>query len=746
MIKRHFITIFLLISIYTLSAQNYIWPTSAGRQLSSTFGEYRPGHFHAGIDIKTNYTVGYPVFAIGDGYIWRVRTSPFGYGKAIYIKMKDGKMAVYGHLDEFIRPIAAYVKSEQILQKRYSTDIYFRENDLRVSRGDSIGYTGSSGTKFPHLHFEIRDENNRLINPLNTNLKITDFTIPTITSIAVVPINTSSRINGSPGTQIFDAEYIHKKIFRIDENIVVHGKVAIEIKAHDTVRGVPNQYNPYGIKMFVDDSLYFQVQYDLFDFDETRMVNIDLNYQLYQEGAGLYNRLWMYDTSNVLRFYSQSVNNGILDLTPGKHDIKIDVFDRNFNTSTLNFVLQVADVFHPNLDKFERTKNGYTAVFNINTTDSVDVNADWVYENGSVLQAATIDSIHQDSTQLTVFFTGQDAQPNEIYQIALKSQQSNLISTYYFNLSPKNEIESTPPALHFIHYPKTFLCEITFPDIPEMEPGFFVQTAQDLLEFKSTALSPEKYLTDPIPRSLFDKVLAFEWRYNHAPLKIYRVPANFNRIIPGSTYIIKTPDSLMTATFNSSSTYDTMINWIDKTSLKNIESPNLVSVPYTLYPFDQPLKSDISVQFKLPASEDNLEQIGLYQWDQDEWNYIDNQQKADPFIITAKIAELGTLALLKDTEAPLITNIYPGNRGRFRTTDVSLISATIKDELSGILDDNAIIVSLDDQILYAEYNAPQDLIRYKLSQRLSTGLHTLTISAIDRANNKSTITGTFTVY
>ena len=278
-----------------LIAQNYIWPTNTGHYLSSSFGEYRSGHFHSGIDIKTNYRTGYPVFAVANGYVWRIRTSSTGYGKAIYLMLDDSNLAVYGHLDEFNPFLNAYIKAEQLLQKRYRADIYFKKNEFRVFQGDTIAFTGETGTKHPHLHFEIRDRNNRLINPLNTNLKITDYTIPTIKAIAVVPIAASSRINGQPTAQTFPANYIHKKLFAVSDSIQVSGPVGIEIKTHDTVRGVPNFYNPYGIRLFVDDSLYFHVQYDSFDFEETHLIKIDRDFQLAQWGLGNFNRLWFDD-------------------------------------------------------------------------------------------------------------------------------------------------------------------------------------------------------------------------------------------------------------------------------------------------------------------------------------------------------------------------------------------------------------------------------------------------------------------
>ncbi|UCE08247.1 MAG: M23 family peptidase, partial [bacterium] len=79
-------------------AQDYLWPTDASQYLTSSFAEYRPGHFHAGIDIKTWGRIGHKVFAIRDGYIMRIGVSPFGYGKVLYQKLDTGVIAVYAHL------------------------------------------------------------------------------------------------------------------------------------------------------------------------------------------------------------------------------------------------------------------------------------------------------------------------------------------------------------------------------------------------------------------------------------------------------------------------------------------------------------------------------------------------------------------------------------------------------------------------------------------------------------------------
>src|SRR5271169_249465 len=80
---------------------DYAWPTEAGRIVTSTFGEYRSSHFHAGIDISSGDTQGYGVFASRSGYVSRIRISPTGYGKMLYIRHPDGFTTTYAHLEKF---------------------------------------------------------------------------------------------------------------------------------------------------------------------------------------------------------------------------------------------------------------------------------------------------------------------------------------------------------------------------------------------------------------------------------------------------------------------------------------------------------------------------------------------------------------------------------------------------------------------------------------------------------------------
>ena len=66
--------------------------------LTATFGELRPNHLHAGLDIKTQGVEGKKIYAVADGYISRIGVSPYGYGNVLYITHYDGYTSVYAQI------------------------------------------------------------------------------------------------------------------------------------------------------------------------------------------------------------------------------------------------------------------------------------------------------------------------------------------------------------------------------------------------------------------------------------------------------------------------------------------------------------------------------------------------------------------------------------------------------------------------------------------------------------------------
>jgi hypothetical protein len=169
-------------------------PLDPPLRLSGGFGEYRPGHFHAGLDFATGGRVGLPVYASLPGSVVRVRASGIGYGRSVYLQADDGRLLVYGHLDAFDEPLASYVAAAQDSAGQYEQDLWPGPGRFRLSAGQRLGWSGRSGTDAPHLHFEIR-RGDVAYNPLLSGVSVEDTVTPVIRRVALVPVR--SRLDSS---------------------------------------------------------------------------------------------------------------------------------------------------------------------------------------------------------------------------------------------------------------------------------------------------------------------------------------------------------------------------------------------------------------------------------------------------------------------------------------------------------------------------------------------------------------------
>lgn len=100
------------------------------------------GRLHAGVDIAAPR--GLPVLAAADGVVTRVASDP-GYGRFVELKHAAGLTTRYAHLDRFLPQITPGVA---------------------VKAGTPVGEIGSTGSSTgAHLHFEVRDDQDRPLNP-----------------------------------------------------------------------------------------------------------------------------------------------------------------------------------------------------------------------------------------------------------------------------------------------------------------------------------------------------------------------------------------------------------------------------------------------------------------------------------------------------------------------------------------------------------------------------------------------------
>ncbi len=309
--------------------------------LSATFGELRPNHLHAGIDIKTQGVEGKKVYAVADGYISRIGVSPYGYGNVLYITHYDGYTSVYAHLQRFSGEIARYVKQYQYKHKKFISQIYPDKGRFPIKKGDLIAYSGNSGgSGGPHLHFEIRHtDSEKPVNPMYFGYKIEDNVRPLIQGVSVYPVGDEATLEGGVKPLYFSVVGGEKGRYSLKDRNVVYGngKIAFGICTYDQVGTSTNKNGPYLYELYLDDVLAFQVEADSFSYDEPRYVNSLLDYRHYKQKKSSYVRT---ETDPFNKLQMIEIKNGTATVDEGDTvRVCFKVSDYVGNTSRINFKL-----------------------------------------------------------------------------------------------------------------------------------------------------------------------------------------------------------------------------------------------------------------------------------------------------------------------------------------------------------------------------------------------------------------------
>ena len=354
--KKLFLSFWIFSILFTLNSQEYNLnsPIDLPLNLSGTFGEFRSSHFHYGLDVTTNKKPGYNVYSIDSGSIVRIKVSTSGYGKVLYISHPNGLTSIYAHLKEFSPKIQEYIKAQQYLNKSFSVQKFFNNGEMKVNKGDLIGYTGNTGgSSGPHLHFEIRNtKSQNPINPLSFNYKYDDSNRPIIKSLYVFNEDDSFKKNNS---KKYEIKKINDSLY-IADKIIYSNKIGIGIEVYD--RQSKNNYNRngvYEVKMFLDSILNFSYKMDKINIDESVFRKIFYDYSLLKTKKKRIQKVY-YPPNSKLNFLNHNLSTGIFKSSDkDEKDVLIEVSDWNNNKSYLNFKIEgnTSDFLEKSIDGIE---------------------------------------------------------------------------------------------------------------------------------------------------------------------------------------------------------------------------------------------------------------------------------------------------------------------------------------------------------------------------------------------------------
>ncbi|KUO64521.1 MAG: peptidase M23 [Lutibacter sp. BRH_c52] len=349
--------------------------------LSGTFGELRPNHFHAGLDIKTQQREGLNVLASADGYISRIRIAHWGYGKALYITHSNGYTTVYGHLQKFSDRIEAYIRKQQYKNESFEIQAYPSASELPIKKGEIIALSGSTGGFMgPHLHFEIRDSSTeKTINPFLFGIQINDSKRPTINTLVGYSLSDDSQIN-----QVnIPLQLTFKKLNNGDlqaDKINAFGKIGFGVNAYDQLDNAINQNGLYSLELSVNGEKFHEFKASVLAFSEDKYINLLVDYERLDKMGQRIQKCFI-EPSNKLNMYAASVNNGYLSIEDKKsYNVEIIAKDFSGNTQKLTVPIvgkndtilvrktETVTPYKINYTQFNQfSKNGVTVAFPKNT-------------------------------------------------------------------------------------------------------------------------------------------------------------------------------------------------------------------------------------------------------------------------------------------------------------------------------------------------------------------------------------------
>jgi len=341
MSNKSILILFLFPLTLSITYSQPIWPLNCEPQLTSTFAEFRVGHFHAGIDLRTPDGEGMPIIAPGDGSIIRVRETPWGYGRVVYYQLQNEKIYVFAHLSRFNDSLHQIVLDEKLKNQSNTVEMWFKEKELTYSAGDTLAFSGSSGAGSPHLHFETRKSMNKSYNPFFDGYITQDTIAPIPLAVWFIPEGFTSRVKGSNSPLRMELYPGENSYSVTGGKISVFGRIQTCIEFYDKESDKNgNRFGVYSLKMIVDNDTLYNFTADSFSYSRTRQIGllydlgIEEEFELKRPPFRVYNPIG----ADLVLLKNSREGSGILDIQDTTH-VHIELSDYQGQTAKIEYSL-----------------------------------------------------------------------------------------------------------------------------------------------------------------------------------------------------------------------------------------------------------------------------------------------------------------------------------------------------------------------------------------------------------------------
>ncbi len=726
-------------------AGEYRWPMKLAPELTSRFCDNRAGHFHAGMDIRTRGKTGYRVYAVDNGHIFRISARFDGYGKAIYLMLDDGRIAVYGHLLRFDEDLDERLRRIQMKNKKYKQDLFFAPGELPVTMGQMIGLSGASGAGAPHLHFELRSANNNPLNPLRFGFEVEDGKSPEFHRLAIRVYKDRFDPGAPSDIEIVDPLSADGG-YLLEDTLYVDGFAALAVSGGDLIDGRGYLYGFYSLQLFLDDSLVFSSSADSISYETTGQQDyirdIELGRLTNPGGKSdndrhVFHRLYIPPGAGQY-FWDDSAYTGIIppSAEPGSaRKFEIAARDESGNEARLRGVIVTPKLRKPDPEFLSYYRFGDTLEVDFLTFESVG-SCRLQYRN-------TIGSVFQPTgaslTAKTWNLGGEAAYLNTVRAVS-----SYITGDYRISFS--NEIGESSPWIYFVDGTKRrgfslrgspdFIRLEFYPD--SIYSSLFVEiaTATLTLDGEMNQAGVQAYYFDMRERELQGETRI---RIKNGPEAVYDTSLIFYPAGKGGTVRAVSPDSSLTVLLDDESLYFPVYIFAPCGMTGTVMG--IEAVVYDIEPVDILARNPIIFRFDLERTGLVADKTGVYGYapSNDKWGFIG---AGEGRFIEVEGLGLGRVALARDDAPPVISSLRPDKRVNSRRPQLSCV---INDDLSGVKLDPGPQMWIDGLWVPAEYDLETKRLTYQVRNNLRTGGHTLAVEAEDGQGNMIRKTGRFSV-
>lgn len=705
-------------------AERFRWPLNINNGYSSSFQEFRDNHFHAGMDLRTFRKTGYPVFALADGEIVKMRMVKRGSGRGLYVKHHNGYTSIFFHLDRFIPDLERIVKTV----RNRTGKKYFGNHDLKipypVNKGDLIAYSGETGYGFPHLHLEIRDPLYRAVNPFKLMiLPGRDKNFPILRSL-VMRNKSDALINGQVGECRFEFKKSSHSAYYLKEPVVITGKFDLLLNARD-VSDTGKYVAPYEVFLYVDDINTFHMRFDRFAWEENNQLGFVYD-MLYSSPGNFFFNLFSQPGFDLEK-KQVDLDNVVDHLNVGSHDCKLVVKDNFENISTGIFTLYKVE--KPLVEIGNLVVNGNRIELDIirleaSSSDEIVLrlqddqgqqrySGKLPYSNIEESRHLVLDGIGEKMVFLDFIFKKKGVEYGN-RRFCLDSDYDGDLENMTFEI--------------FINRDIIYLI-LNQNRLPTDNIELKIIQGEKSISVKPCTGPGHTYFCFKLPGLENDVQLDFLLSGKNGTIRSLTHRLRVVHLIRETKQIFKDGD--FSVRFFPKVIREPKVLKFDVVDRDS--SYPVLSRQVSLYPYHFPFLDYVYYQFSKKVK--NPLQVGIFKFDtrRHKWKYVFTTYDRPSHTFRTKVISSGMFALMRDIYPPQIKSIKAGSRLKSK---IKSIRITISDKGKG-LNDESLRVILNGKRIECEYDPDWSHVLIQDMSNLHTGRNVIKVGISDYAGNSS---------